>query len=84
MQHEVLLALMGHCGDVIVNTGSSFALAADISFLSASERVVVNRLVCVGHTYLKLARFVEVHAEGACLHRAPLIFSHGGCPRRTH
>lgn len=59
MQHEVLVCLLGHPGDIVVDTGSSFEVAKDIPFLAPSDKTFINRIVKVGYDFACINRFVE-------------------------
>ena len=64
MQHEVLVCLLGHTGDVIVDTGKgSFAVADDIPFLAPSDKDLVNKIVRVGYDYSFIHAFAEKVTE---------------------
>jgi gamma-tubulin complex component 4 len=64
MLHEVLLALVGHTGDVVVATPNGrFAVCEGATFLHASERALVERVVRVGAAYAAVASFVRVCAR---------------------
>ena len=39
MHHEVLLALVGCTGDLVVDTGSEFKLAKGVPFVTESDEV---------------------------------------------
>ncbi|RZC83376.1 hypothetical protein C5167_046162 [Papaver somniferum] len=76
MLHELLLALVGYTGDLIIDERehqeslgisvttdspiseeSTFKLAPDLSFIEASERDVIERLISLGFYYRELDRF---------------------------
>nr|DAD38097.1 TPA_asm: hypothetical protein HUJ06_008738 [Nelumbo nucifera] len=74
MLHELLLALIGYTGDLIVDEREqqkilfpdapvseecTFKLAPDISFLQASERAVIESLISLGFYYRELDRFAS-------------------------
>eukprot|EP00850_Spirogloea_muscicola_P015286 SM000116S24207 [mRNA] locus=s116:56790:62328:- [translate_table: standard] len=71
MLHELLLALVGCTGDVFVDTAAedgvqagpgecTFRLSPDYAdIVSQSERVVLERLLHLGHHYQKLDQFVR-------------------------
>jgi hypothetical protein len=51
MLHEVLLALLGHTGNIILDKGTTFALSDDIHLLHPSEKIQINRIVSLGAFY---------------------------------
>ncbi|KAL9247154.1 hypothetical protein vseg_020617 [Gypsophila vaccaria] len=70
MLHEILLALLGYTGDLIIDdhhhhhrtaaaaaTATSFILAADLSSAHPSDRDVIERIVKLGFYYRELDRF---------------------------
>lgn len=71
MLHEVLLALLGHSGSIIQETKgikatdglskSTFLVPDSISFLTATERAAINRVVGLGSIYRDLRHFVRPH-----------------------
>lgn len=71
MLHEVLLALLGHSGSIIQETErtketkglskTTFLVPDSISFLTATERAAINRVVGLGSTYRDLRRLVRPH-----------------------
>ncbi len=68
--HELLMALLGHTGSVIVNTGHSFALAETIDFLSRAERDLIDKIVALGWAYKQLLDFVESATNHSTIHPA--------------
>jgi hypothetical protein len=67
MQHEVLLALLGHSGQIIEKSGDSFRVADDVPFLSAAEKEVITRVVCLGSYYNHFADFARSNRTGISL-----------------
>jgi gamma-tubulin complex component 4 len=59
VSHEVLLALLGHPGNIIVEKNETFVVSADISFLSVAEKETINRIVWLGYQYRQLVVFTE-------------------------
>ena len=71
MIHELLFALAGNTGDVIVLAAEdgrneswgafdkTFKVSPTVTFVAASERVAINRLVRVGYLYSWLKRAVQ-------------------------
>eukprot|EP00941_MAST-03F_sp_MAST-3F-sp1_P005147 g5147.t1 len=59
MQHEILLALVGHPGEVIIDLGDKgFKVAPDLNFLSEADRELINRIIKCGWYFRELTRFV--------------------------
>lgn len=66
MLHEILLALVGHTGDIVVRKRDprtrmvvGFHVPSDLDFLSFSEREAINGLVDLGYYYCVLEQFVD-------------------------
>lgn len=59
MFHEVLLALLGHSGEVIVCKGGRFVVAEDIPFAHEAERTLLNSIINVGYYYQQLEQFTD-------------------------
>ncbi|KAM4074630.1 hypothetical protein ACB094_10G108200 [Castanea mollissima] len=63
MLHELLLALLGYTGDLIIHNSNSnsddrpFKLASDISFIQPSDRDLIERIITLGFYYRELDRF---------------------------
>lgn len=92
MLHEVILALLGHPGSIIQEakepnathglSNITFRVQDSITFLTATERAAINRLVGVGSTYRDLRRFVRPHplnwvADASSPHKKDLSDSNG-------
>ena len=59
MLHEILFALLGKTGSIIIETEAKFEVNPLISFLSACEKDLINRLVVLGFHYRILERFLK-------------------------
>lgn len=59
MFHEVLLALLGHSGEVIVCKAGRFIVAEDIPLAHEAERTLLNSIVNVGFYYQQLEQFTD-------------------------
>ncbi|KAM1257364.1 hypothetical protein ACFX15_030720 [Malus domestica] len=72
MLHELLLALLGYTGDLIIDdrehskslgidapisSSPTFKLASDISFIQPSERDLIEKIITLGFYYRELDRF---------------------------
>ena len=67
VQHEALLALLGHTG-ALVSAGKDGVLTvgARVDFLVEHEKALLARVAAVGQTYVALDRFVRtVREDGA-------------------
>jgi gamma-tubulin complex component 4 len=59
MLHEILLALLGIPGNLIVEEEDSFKISPFINFLTESEKELINRLVILGFYYKKILAFLD-------------------------
>lgn len=60
MLHEVLLALLGHTGDVITPTKEGgFCVDPSMPFLHPSERTMIDRVCVVGAAFASVQNFVQ-------------------------
>ncbi|KAH1058294.1 hypothetical protein GYH30_002728 [Glycine max] len=69
MLHELLLALLGYTGDLIIDRRDhltadtpisdecTFKLAPDISFIDPSDRELIERIIVLGFYYREMERF---------------------------
>lgn len=57
------MALLGHTGTVVANTGSSFKLAESATALSAAEVELINKIIVLGWDYLQLSNFVSLATQ---------------------
>eukprot|EP00698_Gefionella_okellyi_P023404 TRINITY_DN7991_c0_g1_i2.p1 TRINITY_DN7991_c0_g1~~TRINITY_DN7991_c0_g1_i2.p1 ORF type:complete len:460 (-),score=99.84 TRINITY_DN7991_c0_g1_i2:560-1939(-) len=57
--HDILLALLGHCGDVIVSSKSTFHLSTECTHVDESERQLINRICATGFYCLKLQTYCD-------------------------
>lgn len=68
MLHEILMALLGHTGSIVMNTGGSFKLAESMSILTNAEAELINKIVALGWHYLHLSNFVSLSTQTLGLH----------------
>ncbi|KAJ1428549.1 gamma-tubulin complex component protein, partial [Ochromonadaceae sp. CCMP2298] len=61
MLHELLFALLGFPGDVIVEVEGSYAVRAGLDLLREAEREQINRLAPLGWLYAQISAFVDKH-----------------------
>lgn len=59
MLHELLFALLGKSGNIIIEKEDSFVLDPRISFLSPAEKEIINSLCCLGYYYKNLESFLD-------------------------
>ena len=60
MLHEILLALIGHTGSIIVeNEDQSFTVSNKIDFLTEAEREQINRIIILGVFYKRINDFIK-------------------------
>ena len=75
LQKEILHALLGHKGQVVIEDArGGFALAPGVPLVDASERALVSRLLDLGHCFHELEAFTTAHLFGA----ASRADEHGG------
>ena len=48
MLHEILLALLGHTGTIIIEDKDGFRVSPQIDFLTEPEKEQINRVVILG------------------------------------
>ena len=54
MLHELLLALLGTTGGIIVETEAGFQVNPKLGFFSPAEAEILNRIVVLGHFYKRI------------------------------
>ena len=59
MLHEILFALLGKCGNIIIETEDAFVLDPRITFLSPAEKEIINSLCSLGYHYANIERFLD-------------------------
>jgi len=60
MLHEILLALLGHPGSIVVSEGDYiFKVADTIDFLTEAEKEQINRIVVLGVFFRRINGFME-------------------------
>lgn len=59
MLHEILLALIGHTGNIIMEVDGQFKVNAAIEFLTDAEVEQINKVVVLGVYYKQIADFVK-------------------------
>ena len=66
LQKELLYALLGYTGQVIVDSPDGFSLAKGVPLIDASERALISRLLVLGHCYRELEEFVNTQLFYGC------------------
>lgn len=67
MLHEILLALLGHPGNLIIKSELHFEINPLITFLSSAEKDLINRILPLGSHYQSLLQILtRIHKEEAC------------------
>ena len=59
MLHEVLLALIGHTGNIIIEEDGQFKVSNAIEFLTDAEIEQINKVVILGIYYKQISEFVK-------------------------
>jgi hypothetical protein len=59
MLHELLLALFGHTGSIILDMEDKFGVNPKLTFLSPAEIELINRIAQIGHMYKKIQNFQQ-------------------------
>ena len=59
MLHEILLALIGHTGNIIIEEDSQFKVSNSIEFLTEAEIEQINKVVILGIFYKQITDFVK-------------------------
>ena len=66
MLHEILFALLGKTGNIIIESDNRFEINPLISFLSSSEKELINKLIIIGFHYRKIEKFLQETYESFC------------------
>lgn len=59
MLHEILFALLGKSGNIIIEQDDNFILDPRITFLTPAEKDIINSLCCLGYYYKTLEQFLD-------------------------
>ena len=51
MLHEVLLALLGHTGSIVIEADNQFKVSSAIDFLTDAEIEQINKVVVIGVSF---------------------------------
>lgn len=61
MLHELLLALFGHTGSIIVEAEESFIVNPKLTFLTSAEIEMINRIAVLGYLFKRIQTFQNRH-----------------------
>lgn len=59
MLHEILFALLGKVGTVIIEVDGYFRVNPSLTFISTPEAVLIEKLVILGTYYAKLRQIIR-------------------------
>lgn len=59
MLHEILFAMLGKLGNVIIETEKAFIVNPSLTFISQSEITLIEKLTILGFYYRKLKKVIE-------------------------
>lgn len=59
MLHEVLLALLGHTGSIVIEADNQFKVSSAIDFLTDAEIEQINKVVVLGVYFKQISSFVK-------------------------
>jgi gamma-tubulin complex component 4 len=54
MLHELLLALLGRTGDIVIEQDGTFRIDPKIDFISEPEKDILNKICTLGFYYMKI------------------------------
>ncbi len=66
MLHEILFALLGKTGNIIIESEEKLEINPLISFLSVSEKDLINKLIILGFFYKNIEKFLKDTFESFC------------------
>ena len=61
MLHELLLALFGTPGGIIIESDERFIVNPRLDFLSPAEIEIINRIAALGYLFKRIQRFQNRH-----------------------
>ena len=59
MLHELLLALLGKTGNIVIEDDQAFKINPDITFISDPEKEILNKICILGYYYLRIEKFLD-------------------------
>jgi len=66
MLHEILFALLGKTGNIIIESDQKFEINPLITFLTTCEKELINKLVILGYCYKSIEKFLKDTYEAFC------------------
>lgn len=58
MLHEILFAMMGKIGNIVIELDSTFKVNPNIDFLSSTEKELIEKLIILGYNFRKIKEFI--------------------------
>ena len=58
MHHEILLALQGHCGEIVLDRQKEYVINPDLSFIGSADKAVLNQIVQLGCDFKTMQQFI--------------------------
>lgn len=59
MLHELLLALLGKTGNIVVEDEDTFKINPKIDFIAEPEKKILNKLCVLGFYYQRIQNFLD-------------------------
>ena len=59
MLHEIIFALMGKPGGIIIETMDGFVVDTNLDIITKPERELINKLVILGYYFARIERFLD-------------------------
>ncbi len=59
MLHELLLALVGRTGNIIIERDGTFIIDPKIDFISDPEKDILNKICTLGFYYMRIQKFLD-------------------------
>lgn len=59
MLHEILFAMLGKTGNIIIELDDSFVVSPGIDFISEEEKQLINRIINLGYYYQKIQKYIQ-------------------------
>ncbi len=59
MLHELLLALLGKTGNIVIESEETFMVNPRIDFITEPEKQILNKLCVLGYYYVRIQKFLD-------------------------